>query len=202
MKTILVTGLIGSGKSAVCALLEKRGIPVYNADERTKRLYDRRPSLVGRLEKALGVPLRLPDGSLDRKALAAVIFSDDAAREKLEGIVYPLVMQDFRRWKARQKEAPFVALESAVMLSKPLFDGFYDAAVLVTAPRELRLQRVMARDGMPQEAVLARMQAQVIPQEKVDVLLPNEGDAASLSRAVEQVFFDNNSYLCRIISKQ
>ena len=201
MKTVVVTGLIGSGKSAVCALLEKRGIPVYYADERTKRLYDRRPSLVVRLEQVLGTSLRLPDGSLDRKALAAVIFSDAAAREKVEGIVYPLVLQDFRRWKGRQKEAPFVVVESAVLLSKPLFDGSYDAAVLVSAPQDVRLRRVMARDGASREAVLSRMQAQEIPQDKVDVTVENDGDVASLSQAVEQVFFDKNSYLCKIISK-
>lgn len=201
MKTVVVTGLIGSGKSAVCALLEKRGIPVYRADDRTKRLYDRRPSLVARLEQVLGTSLRLPDGSLDRKSLAAVIFSDAAAREKVERIVYPLVLQDFRRWKGRQKEAPVVVVESAVMLSKPLFDGSYDAAVLVSAPQDVRLRRVMDRDGASREAVLSRMRAQEIPMDKVDVTVVNDGDVASLSRTVEQVFFDKNSYLCKIISK-
>ena len=201
MKTVVVTGLIGSGKSAVCALLEKRGIPVYYADDRTKGLYDRRPSLVSRLETALGLSLRLPDGRLDRKALAAVIFSDATAREEVEAIVYPLVLQDFRRWKARQREVPFVVMESAVLLSKPRFDGLYDAAVLVSAPLEVRLRRVMARDGASEEAVRSRMQAQEIPQDKVDITLVNDGDAASLSQAVELVFFDNNSYLCKIISK-
>lgn len=199
MKTVIVTGLIGSGKSAVCALLEQRGIPVYNADERTKRLYDRRPSLVGRLEKALGSALRRADGSLDRQALASAIFSDDSARETLEGIVYPLVLQDFKRWRSRQEEAPFVVLESAVILSKPQFDGLADAAVLVTAPEEVRLRRVMARDGLPEEAVRARMSAQQVPMDKVDVTLSNAGDIQDLSRAVEQVFFDNNSYICKII---
>ena len=201
MKTVVVTGLIGSGKSAVCALLEKRGIPVYYADDRTKGLYDRRPSLVSRLETALGLSLRLPDGRLDRKALATVIFSDATAREEVEAIVYPLVLQDFRRWKARQREVPFVVMESAVLLSKPRFDGLYDAAVLVSAPLEVRLRRVMARDGASEEAVRSRMQAQEIPQDKVDITLVNDGDAASLSQAVELVFFDNNSYLCKIISK-
>jgi len=201
MKTVIVTGLIGSGKSAVCALLARRGIPVYYADDRVKGLYDRRPSLVARLEETLGLPLRGPEGTLDRKALAAVIFSDDAAREKLERIVYPVLLQDFKRWRTHQKGVPFVVLESAVILSKPLFDGSYDAAVLVSAPQDVRLRRVMDRDGASREAVLSRMRAQEIPMEKVDVTVVNDGDVASLSRAVEQVFFDKNSYLCKIISK-
>lgn len=202
MKTLVVTGLIGSGKSAVCALLERRGIPVYNADERTKGLYDRRPSLISRLEKVLGVPLRRADGSLDRQALAAVIFRDAAAREKLENLVYPLVLQDFKRWRARQQDVPFVVLESAVILSKPLFDSLADAVVLVTAPEPLRLRRVMERDGLPEAAVRARMQAQSIPEEKVDAVLSNDGEFQQLSQAVEQVFFDNNSYICKLINKQ
>ena len=126
--TVIVTGLIGSGKSAVCALLRERGIPVYDSDARTKRLYECSIGLVERLEEALGQPLRGEDGRLDRKALARVIFSGDSARETVEGIVYPLVLRDFRRWRARQKNAPLVVLESAVILEKPLFDGLADAA--------------------------------------------------------------------------
>lgn len=198
MRSVLVTGGIGSGKSAVCALLQERGIPVYECDARTKGLYARRPSLITQLEKALGTPLRQADGTLDKARLAALIFSDSQARETLEGIVYPLVLQDYRRWLSRQK-APFVVIESALILSKPLFDDIYDAAVLVEAPEELRLQRVMARDGATREDVLRRMQAQAFPMDKVDAVLPNAGTDAELSAAVEHLFFDRNSYLCKIL---
>ena len=198
MRSVLVTGGIGSGKSAVCALLRERGIPVYECDARTKGLYARRPSLITQLEKALGTPLRQADGTLDKARLAALIFSDSQARETLEGIVYPLVLQDYRRWLSRQK-APFVVIESALILSKPLFDDIYDAAVLVEAPEELRLQRVMARDGATREDVLRRMQAQAFPMDKVDAVLPNAGTDAELSAAVEHLFFDRNSYLCKIL---
>lgn len=198
MRSVLVTGGIGSGKSAVCALLQERGIPVYECDARTKGLYARRPSLITQLEKALGTPLRQADGTLDKARLAALIFSDSQARETLEGIVYPLVLQDYRRWLSRQK-APFVVIESALILSKPLFDDIYDAAVLVEAPEELRLQRVMARDGATREDVLRRMQAQTFPMDKVDAVLPNAGTDAELSAAVEHLFFDRNSYLCKIL---
>lgn len=200
-KTVIVTGLIGSGKSAVCALLRERGIPVYDSDSRTKRLYDRRPALVDAMEKAVGTPLRGKDGALDRKRLAGIIFSDSSAREKVEAVVYPAVLADFKRWKSRQKGAPFVVLESAVALSKPIFDALAQAVVLVDAPPEVRLARVMRRDSLDAEAVMRRIAAQRIPMDRVDVILSNDGDVQALSAAVSRVFFEENSYLCKILNQ-
>jgi len=200
MKTIIVTGGIGSGKSAVCALLKKRGVPVYDCDAKAKELYGRRPSLVSRLEKALGAPLRGTDGKLDKARLAALIFSDPRARETVEGMVYPILLQDIRRWQKRQSAA-WGALESAVILSKPVFDGVADGVVLVEAPQELRIARVMQRDGLGREAIIGRIRSQEIPREKADVLLANDGTPQTLSEAVERVFFDKNSYISKLISE-
>ena len=200
MKTVIVTGGIGSGKSAVCALLKKRGVPVYDCDAKAKELYGRRPSLVSRLEKALGAPLRGGDGKLDKARLAALIFSDPRARETVEGMVYPILLQDIRRWQKRQSAA-WGALESAVILSKPVFDGVADGVVLVEAPQELRIARVMQRDGLGREAVVGRIRSQEIPREKADVLLANDGTPQALSEAVERVFFDKNSYISELISE-
>ncbi len=200
MKTVIVTGGIGSGKSAVCALLKKRGVPVYDCDAKAKELYGRRPSLVSRLEKALGAPLRGGDGKLDKARLAALIFSDPRARETVEGMVYPILLQDIRRWQKRQSAA-WGALESAVILSKPVFDGVADGVVLVEAPQELRIARVMQRDGLGREAVIGRIRSQEIPREKADVLLANDGTPQALSEAVERVFFDKNSYISKLISE-
>ena len=198
MLTVIVTGGIGSGKSAVCALLRKRGIPVYDSDSRVKELYASRRSLLPRLEKALGSPLRQADGTLDKARLAALIFSDEAARETLESIVYPILLKDFQRWRSRQK-APFVVLESAIILSKPVFDGLAGAVVLVDAPEDIRIQRVMQRDGLSREAVVRRLSAQTLPLEKVDVVLPNGGSSEELSAAVDHVFFEKNSYICKLL---
>ena len=200
MKTVIVTGGIGSGKSAVCALLKKRGVPVYDCDAKAKELYGRRPSLVSRLEKALGAPLRGADGKFDKARLAALIFSDSRARETVEGMVYPILLQDIRRWQKRQSAA-WGALESAVILSKPVFDGVADGVVLVEAPQELRIARVMQRDGLGREAVIGRIRSQEIPREKADVLLANDGTPQTLSEAVERVFFDKNSYISKLISE-
>jgi len=201
MKTILVTGPIGSGKSAVCRLLAGRGIPVYDCDARTKSLYVRRKNLIPRLEAALGTELRGPDGSLDKGRLAALIFNDDQARETLEGIVYPELLKDFRRWRSRRKDAPFVVLESAILLSKPLFRNLPDAVVLVDAPEEIRLRRAMERDGASEEAVRRRMAAQPVHRELAQAVIDNSGSPEDLSAAVEQVFFDKNAYICKLLKK-
>lgn len=189
METIFLTGFIGSGKSAVSALLRERGIPVYDSDARTKALYDESPVLVPALEEALGIPLRTSDGKLDRKALAAVIFNDASARERVEALVYPAVLEDFLRWREAHADAPFVVLESAIILSKPIFNGLADRVVLVTAPREVRMQRVMARDGLSEEEVIRRMDAQQMPLDGIDTVLQNDGTPEQLRKAVDAVFF-------------
>lgn len=201
MKTVIVTGGIGSGKSAVCAMLRERGIPVYDSDSRTKSLYDKYPSLVESLESALGQALKLPDSTLDRKKLAAVIFSDSSAREKVEAGVYPFVLKDFKRWRSRYGKAPFVVLESAVILSKPVFDGIADAVVLVDAPLELRLQRISLRDGSSMDAALERVKAQEeVPRDKVTEVIVNDSSPERLKAETERVFFDNNSYICKLVN--
>jgi len=203
MKTVIVTGGIGSGKSAVCAMLRERGIPVYDSDSMTKSLYDRYPLLVAELESALGQGLKMPDGTLDRKKLAGVIFSDSSAREKVEAVVYPFVLKDFKRWRSRQGKAPFVVLESAIILSKPVFDGIADAVVLVDAPIGLRIERTILRDGCPAEAAMKRIKAQEeAPREKVTAVIMNDSSQERLRDAVEAVFFDKNAYICKLVNTQ
>ncbi len=190
MLTVIVTGMIGSGKSAVCALLAKRGIPVYDSDSRTKALYDSVPGLKEMLEKELGVPF------MD---FAKLIFSDAGAREKLEGIVYPLVLEDFKAWRDAQ-DAPFVVLESAIILSKPIFDGIADYVVAVTAEEEVRLSRLISR-GLTEEDARRRMASQSLDLSKADVVIHNDGTLQNLSRRVGRVFFGKNSYICRLERK-
>ncbi|MBR4735316.1 MAG: dephospho-CoA kinase, partial [Bacteroidales bacterium] len=172
MLTVIVTGLIGSGKSAVCALLSGRGIPVYDSDSRTKALYESVPGLKERIEAELGVPF---------SSLAKVIFSSPEAREKLEAIVYPLVRKDFEAWRDAQEGVPFVVLESAVILSKPIFDGIADAVVAVTALEEVRIERLLGR-GMTEEDARRRISAQSIDLSKANVIIENNGSLQALSR--------------------
>ena len=208
MRTLVVTGGIGSGKSAVCAHLAGRGIPVYDSDARTKRLYKEDPSLVPALEKTLGLPLRDADGRLDRKALAAAVFGDPGRLSALEALVHPRVYEDFVRWRdAQPSSAPFVVMESAIFLQKPLFRPLADRVLLIDAPESLRVARVAARDGISPEAVRQRMDAQRVEAEAADAVIVNDGSPqALLSKldAVLETIWNNdkkNEYMKTDLSK-
>ena len=197
MKTVILTGGIGSGKSAVCACLRAQGVPVYDSDSRTKSLYDRDPALVGQLEAVLGTGLRAADGRLDRRKLAGIIFSDPAKKEAVEAVVHPAVLADFRRWKRWQRPkgwtygpVPFVVLESAIILSCPVFDGIGDRTVLVDADEEVRLARAVARDGSDPEAVLRRIRQQTFDRSRVDAILRNDGSLEDLPAETDRVFLN------------
>jgi len=192
MKTLLLTGGIGSGKSAVASVLRDRGIPVYDSDSRTKALYT--PWRVRRLEQLLGARLHRKGGALDRAALAALVFNDASALQKLEEYIYPALKRDFLRWRASQK-APVVVFESALALSKPIFDGLWDAVVLVDAPEELRLQRAALRDGGTVEDVRKRAQKQQLPA-AADFVILNDGSLETLQRRVEDGLLKKIDYIC------
>ena len=188
MKTLVITGGIGSGKSAVCAILVSRGIPVYDADARTKALYDSDPALLPALEQALGLTLRGADGHLDRKALGAAIFGDADRLASLEAVVHPAVYRDFVSWRdACPASAPFVVMESAIFLQKPLFRPLADKVLLVDAPAPLRLERAVTRGGLSREEVLSRMDAQRIDAEEADAVLVTDGDLAALESRLDAV---------------
>ena len=197
MKTVILTGGMGSGKSAVAAVLKARGVPVYDSDSRTKSLYDRDPALVGRLEEALGAGLRNAEGRLDRAKLASLIFSDQQRKAAVEAIVHPAVLEDFRRWKRWQRPkgwtygpVPFVVLESAIILSCPVFDGVGDRTVLVDAPEAVRLARSVARDGSDPESALRRIRGQRFDLSRVDAVLRNDGPLQALSAETDRVFLN------------
>ena len=160
MRTLAVTGGIGSGKSYVVRMFAALGIPVYDADLRTKRLYDEDRGLLGALQALLG-PALVKDGRLDRQYMAGRIFSDRCLLEKVEALVFPEVIADFRAWKERVGlEAPFVIMESAVYLEKPVLAGMADKVLTVVCPLDIRIERVMTRSAMSREHVLARMSNQ------------------------------------------
>ena len=166
MRVLAVTGGIGSGKSEVCRILAAHGLALqYNADARAKALYDECPGLLDAIEKALECSLRGGDGAFRPAALAAVIFTDHSAMEKVEALLYPEMIRDFDTMMAEAGEDQIVVFESATFLEKRQFDGFADMVLLVDAPFQLRLERACLRDGVTREAVEARMRCQKLMNE-------------------------------------
>lgn len=185
MKTLLVTGGIGSGKSEVCRYLESLGVPVYDSDSRTKSLYDRVPGLPARVDAALGGGMLREDGSLDRKALAAAVFTDGSKLRTLESIVHPEVLADFCRWRDSQT-AEAVVMESAIALNLTLFHGFFDGVILVDAPLALRVERACRRDASTREAVMDRISKQSFDPSRADVVIVNDSDVEELRRRTDK----------------
>lgn len=202
MKTVILTGGMGSGKSAVCRYLSSRGVPVYDSDARTKTLYDRDPSLLLKMEEVLQVSLRDPEGRLDRRRLAGIIFSDPVAKSLVESVVHPAVLDDFKRWKRwhrpkgwRYGTVPFVVLESAIILSCPVFDGMGDKVVLVDAPEEVRVRRSVERDHSDPAVALRRIRQQTFDLSRVDAVIRNAGSLEELSTETDRVFLNLFLYL-------
>jgi dephospho-CoA kinase len=137
----------------------------YNADSRAKALYVECPGLLESIEVSLGCRLRDEDGNFIPSRLAAVIFSDAAALQKVEALLFPEMIRDFRRMMAEAEEDQIVVFESATFLEKKQFDGFADIVLLVDAPFEIRLERACRRDSASREAVMARMKNQRLMNE-------------------------------------
>lgn len=181
-KVVVITGGIGSGKSEVCRIFADEGFAAqYNADSRAKALYVENPSLLEAIENELGCPMRDGEGVFQPSLLSARIFSDRTALERVESLLFPVMMDDFASF-AERSGAEYVVFESATVLEKPQFDGFADKVILVDAPFETRLGRACARDGASREAVLARMRVQTLMNElsqggtdpRVDYVIMND----------------------------
>lgn len=176
MICLAITGGIGSGKSYVSAMLEQRGIPVYNADNEAKRLTASDLGIRNGLIALLGEGV-YADGELNKPLLASYLFSSPENAARVNAIIHPRVKEDFKRWLGEQTEKEIAAFESAILYEAG-FEDTVDAVLMVFAPRELRLERVMKRDSATREQIEARMAAQMSEEEKcrmADFVVCNDG---------------------------
>lgn len=168
-----ITGGIGSGKSTVCRLFAARGVAIYDTDAAAKRLMGEDEALKRAIIDRFGAESYTAEG-LNRPYLAAQIFGDEEAREALNGLVHPAVTADFERW-AEEQAGDYVVLESAILYEAGL-DKYLDRVVAVLAPRALRLERAMKRDGATRDKIEQRMDAQMSDdelRERADLSLVN-----------------------------
>jgi len=186
-----LTGGIASGKSAVAAHLRKRGVPVIDADLLARDAVTKGSSGLAQVVKTFGDVMLAPDGSLDRKKLAAEIFTDDAKRKALNDIVHPIVtMLTFKRAAELRDEGHALACyEAALIIENGVADAFRPL-VVVAAPEDTQVARACARDQATEADVRARIRAQMPLAEKAkvaDFVIENAGSLADLVLRTDEV---------------
>ena len=170
-----ITGGIGSGKSVVSSIFDIEGIPVYNADDESRRLTDTSPVIREKLMTLIDEAIYRND-RLDRQRLASLIFNDEVLLKQVNEIIHPAVRENFRDWIMRQTSL-YCALESAILYESG-FDRDVDVVLMVFAPVEVRLTRTMIRDGISEAEIIKRMNHQMpdeLKRNQADVVIINDG---------------------------
>jgi dephospho-CoA kinase len=140
-----ITGGIGAGKSLVCKIFQTLGVPVYDADSHAKILMTTDGILVDQIKKEFGSLCYDEKGNLNRKLLSEIVFREEAKLQKLNSLVHPRVAFDYDRWLAGIKGKAYVIKEAALLFESESSKSL-DKIILVTAPEEMRVTRVMKRD--------------------------------------------------------
>jgi dephospho-CoA kinase len=186
MKIIGLTGGIGSGKSLIAGIFDHLGVPVYHADTESRRIMNEDPEIRQVLTDWFGPAIYGRDG-LDRPALAQILFSDRSWLDRINGLVHPKVMGHFMTWCDRYRDHPYVLHEAAILFETGL-DRHMDLNILVTAPEELRVERVVRRDHTTPELVRQRIRNQMADEVKIplaDFVIPNDGKSAVIPLILE-----------------
>jgi dephospho-CoA kinase len=164
MMVVGLTGGIGSGKSTVAKMLEELGVPVYNSDIEAKNLMVTSKVLKRKIVALLGEQ-SYSKNELNREYIASLVFNDRALLQKLNEIVHPAVRKHFIKWSKKQ-DHPYVVQETALLFENGS-NYLYDKTILVTAPKDIRVARIVARDGSTKQQVLQRMQNQLGDEQKL-----------------------------------
>jgi dephospho-CoA kinase len=191
MRMFGLTGGIASGKSTVAARLATRGVPVLDADAFAREVVEPETPGLAEIRDAFGEGVILPNGSLDRKALAAIVFVDEALRKRLNAITHPRIAERSaeRASELSARGEPLACYEAALLVESGLADAFRPL-VVVLAPEEVRVARAIRRDGTTGEEARARIAAQVSLAEMrraADFVIHNDADLPSLYRKTDEV---------------
>lgn len=179
-----LTGNIGSGKSYVANIFTKKGIPVYNSDDKAKYLMQHNPELIAAITTLFG-PKAYTNNQLNRQFIAEKIFTDKSLLQKINALVHPAVQKDFENWTKKNEQAPFVIKEAAILIESGAYKQC-DVIILITAPDEIRKQRIRKRDNMSDQQILERMANQMPAKEKIpfaNYIITNDG----ISVVTEQI---------------
>lgn len=186
MLLVGLTGGIGSGKTLVCSIFEKLKVPVYHADEAARRLMNSEAGLMEGIREMFGDQAYGRDG-LNRAYLAGLVFGDEERLSGLNKLVHPAVRDDFKRWAGQQRDAAYVIEEAAILFESGASQEM-DLTILVHAPEEVRIRRVMERDGVSRVEVLKRIRHQMREEKLMkmaDHRLLNDGTTMILPQVIE-----------------
>ncbi|MEK7251271.1 MAG: dephospho-CoA kinase [Bacteroidota bacterium] len=185
-----ITGGIGSGKSTVCKSFAKLGRTVLSADDIARQLTDTNDEIKSSIKQTFGNKIFLPNGLVDRNALAIIVFNNQSLRKKLDAIIHPKVFTAIDNaidQLPSSKQKPYVVIEAALIYESGM-DERLDYIVVVNADEETRTKRVMERDTTSRDAVLARIQSQIDVKKKVklaDFVIENDGSEEELAERVK-----------------
>lgn len=192
MKTLGVTGGIGSGKTTVCRFLEEQGAKVFYADIEAKRLMQNDPEVRDAIVAAFGTESYDADGHLDRAYLAEQVFEDEEKLERLNAIVHPRVFDAFKQAKTRaRRDEVTLLVHEAALIFEAGGEKHVDAVAVVDAPEDERIRRVAERDDVTPGQVRARMGHQLPPEElrrRADYVIENTGSLEDLRQKTIELY--------------
>ena len=180
-----ITGGIGVGKTFCCRIFEILDIPIYYADIRAKYLMNRDKDVRSRIVEEFGKESYTDEGRLNTAYLSGIVFSDPAKTKIINQIVHPAVGLDLINW-FHDVSAPYALYEAALMYESGSV-SFLDKVIVVDAPEELRIERVMKRDDVTMEEVMQRISKQMSQEAKVkkaDYVINNDGKSSLISQVV------------------
>ena len=163
MKKLGVTGGIGSGKTTVCRVFKVLGIPVFVADDVAQKLMSTHAEIREKINGIAGKEM-YGDGELNRKELATLIFNHPDLLQKVNSVVHPAVLEDFRNW-AEEQNSPYVIMEAAILFESHA-EKLVDRVVSISAPIEERISRVMGRSELSRSQVIERINNQLEDAER------------------------------------
>jgi dephospho-CoA kinase len=184
MLKVGLTGGIGSGKSTVAEAFRVLGVPVYNADSRSKVLVNQHPDLKRRIINSFGEESYL-NGIYNRKYIASIVFQDAAKLSLLNSLIHPYTIADAESWFAAQQAA--YALKEAAILFESGADKYVDIVIGVTAPVHLKIDRIIQRDGITAIEIMDRMNRQMDEEEKMklcDWVIVNDETASIIDQVL------------------
>jgi len=164
MKIIGVTGGIGSGKTTIINYIKSKGFAVYIADDVGKKVMQK-SEIIKQINELFNNEVLLPDGLLDRSKIASRVFNNNDLLQKLNNIVHPAVGLDFEEFKKENASEKVIFKETAVLFESGSYKDC-DATILITAPLEIRIKRVMQRDNITKEQVESRIKNQLSDDQK------------------------------------